>query len=111
MDTFTCPTHNIEIEKKVGAECLACVADMLLPVPTSTMGRVLEMQRWFGVVTVTFSRIHTRLEELIGRAVWTHEFAQPELLYAEVCKGDTITMDEIIGKFPADKSVIILDTD
>ena len=35
----------------------------------------------------TFSDLHKRIEELVGRPVWTHEIVFPELLYEEIRSG------------------------
>lgn len=35
----------------------------------------------------TFSDLHKRIEELVGRPVWTHEMAFPAMLYEEIRTG------------------------
>lgn len=41
-------------------------------------------------LAVPFPEAHKRIEELVGRPVWTHEMATPESLYDEIMtvKGD-----------------------
>ena len=108
MDTFTCPTHGIELEKKVGVECPPCVLEMDGPLPESVAARLQEIARWRGLLTVTFGRLHRRMEGLIGRPVWTHEFADMDQLCAEVRSGSTPSMGEIIEKLPSDNPVIVV---
>lgn len=38
--------------------------------------RADELQHWFDIVlTVEFSKLHKRIEQLVGRPVWTHEIS------------------------------------
>lgn len=39
-------------------------------------------------LAVPFPEAHKRIEELVGRPVWTHEMATPEYLYDEIMTGD-----------------------
>lgn len=65
--------------------CEQCREVMTRPVETMTdEERAAELQHWMDIVlTVNFSDFHKRAEELVGRPVWTHEFARPELLVRE----------------------------
>ena len=58
-----------------------------------------------------FDVFHKAVEEAIGRPVWTHEFAGPEHLLAEL-KGEVPhrTFQEILELIPAEKRVIVFDT-
>lgn len=46
----------------------------------------------------TFGDVHQRLEELMGRPVWTHEMARPEQLAVELRTGERPSMEQIIDK-------------
>ena len=61
--------------------------------------RVAELRSLLeGAMEVNLKLIHERIEQLVGRPVWTHEFALPESLYAELETGDVPDMELIIGK-------------
>ena len=76
--------------------------------------RVAEFQHWTGtdtVLTVEFSKWHKRIEELVGRPVWTHELGTQgcEWLLEEVRSGknpDDLeahvigSLDQIAGNKP-----------
>jgi hypothetical protein len=72
MAKYVCPTHQTEQD----SYCAACVVDMddrrdaALMTPDE---REAEFRRWCGILTVPFDRVHGRIEELVGRPVWTHE--------------------------------------
>jgi hypothetical protein len=55
-----------------------------------------------------FGDFHKAVAEVLGRGVWTHEFAKPELLRKEFL-GDrpAPTMIEIIEMIPAEKRIIL----
>ena len=57
---------------------------------------------------VPFDRYHASFEKLIGRPVWTHEFAFPDKLKEELeGKRSPPTMEEIIGLIPQEKLMVI----
>lgn len=48
-----------------------------------------------------FSAFHEGITELLGRPVYTHEFAMPDLIWEEYLGlRNKPTFDEIIGKLP-----------
>ena len=55
-----------------------------------------------------FGDFHKAVEEVLGRGVWTHEFAQPDLLQREFL-GDRSppTMTEIVEMIPREKRIIL----
>lgn len=55
---------------------------------------------------IEFSKIHQRIEELVGRPVFTHEMGTMAYLRHEILTGDIPSLDGIMAKFPADKPVI-----
>lgn len=42
------------------------------PVEMTPEERMTEMESW-KIVEIAFDKIHQRIEELVGRSVWTHE--------------------------------------
>jgi hypothetical protein len=73
--------------------------------------RVAEWRSMQPILEIAFARFHERVEELVGRPVWTHELARPELLEHEIATGDRPTFAGVIAKFPADKPVIVVAPD
>jgi hypothetical protein len=55
-----------------------------------------------------FGVFHESVENALNRSVWTHEFAQPNLLLRELI-GDkpAPTMEDIIGMIPKEKRIIV----
>jgi hypothetical protein len=47
-----------------------------------------------------FSAFHEAVTELLGRPVYTHEFAKPDLLWAEYQTGEPIDFEAILEKLP-----------
>jgi len=107
-EIFTCPKHNTELEIGAKVECSACVSEIEVPLPATTVERLQELRRWIeSPLTVGFERIHKRTEALMDRPVWTHEFAWPDQLYAELAEGNPASINEIIEKLPPEKTIIL----
>lgn len=66
-----CPEHGSPLPPA----CPGCGERMARPVETMTGDeRADELQHWGDtVMTVDFDKLHKRIEELVGRPVWTHE--------------------------------------
>ncbi len=60
--------------------------------------RLAEFDLLGGILEFDFSLLHKRMEELIGRTVWTHEFAKPEQLRAEMISGQRASIENVIEK-------------
>ena len=69
--------------------------------------RVAEIQSMRGPMEIPFDKIHLRFEELMGRAVFTHELAWLDDLIAELRRGSLATFDEIVDKLPAEKLIVV----
>lgn len=71
-----CNKHPEAGDLTMGQECPTCVVawenrtDSELMTPEE---RVVEMQGMNDVLQIDFSKFHKRVEELVGRPVWTHE--------------------------------------
>ena len=57
----------------------------------------------------TVGDVHLRVIELMGRDVWTHELAQPDLLVHELRTGIVPSMDGVIAKLPPDLPVVVIE--
>ena len=70
--------------------------------------RVVELEAICGVVEIPFDKIHQRIEELVGRPVWTHEIGWPELLVEEIRSQKPASFEDVLAKVPTDKRVIVV---
>lgn len=69
---------------------------------------VAEFQLHTAELCMDFGSFHGVMEEALGRPVWTHEFARPDLLRAELRgKSPAPSFDEIMSAIPAEKRLFI----
>lgn len=73
--------------------------------------QIVELQLFQDLLCVPFSVFHEAIEKVLGRPVWTHEFASSNIdniraEYAETRPAPT--MQEILELIPKEKRVIIL---
>jgi hypothetical protein len=97
--TGECPTCTAWFEHRPAASAMT---------PTE---RVAELRTWFPILEISFSKMHQRIEELVGRPVWTHELVDMEALCREIETATPATFDEVIGKLPSGKPVIVVEVD
>lgn len=73
-----------------------------------TARQIAEFQLQQDRLCVPMDLFHESINEALGRSVFTHEFAKPELLLKEL-NGErpTPTFEEIVEMIPAEKRVII----
>ncbi len=69
--------------------------------------RVDELRMWAGPLEIEFANLHKRIEELMGRSVWTHEMAYFDSLVAELRSGAQANIADVINKIPADKLIVV----
>ena len=75
-----------------------------------TPKQIVQVQLWTELLLVPFDLFHESMEKVLGRPIWTHEFACFEKLQQEVLGIiPAPTMDEIIDLIPKDKSVILIE--
>lgn len=75
---------------------------------TWTDEQLVAFQLYQDKLAVPFERLQIALEHVLGRPVWTHEFANLKQLRAEHQKKvPAPTMADIIGMIPADKRIIV----
>lgn len=87
FETFRCQRHGFDIPRITKREaeargltygCPGCIADADGPDPATMTGdeRAAEVLRWLhGPMTIDMDLLHKRIEQLVGRPVWTHEMA------------------------------------
>lgn len=70
---------------------------------------VAEFQLSVHALCMPWSEFHDSTALALGRAVYTHEFADPETLLREL-RGDkpSPTLAEILDMIPADKRVVVV---
>lgn len=69
-----CHVHETPCEDN--QSCPDCVASYEALPDASTMTgdeRAAELEAWCGPLEIEFSLAHRRIQELVGRPVWTHE--------------------------------------
>ena len=111
-DTYTCDKHGIKVPKATYCEACMETFNSRRDATTMTAQERADEFRWWGrILTIEFSDLHQRFEELVGRPVWTHELARPDLLIAEIERGTPSSFGDVLDKIPADKPVIVVKTD
>lgn len=96
--------------------CAACLeAFPLRPDPTSMTPdeREAEMRTLDGPLEVPFSLLHGRIEELVGRPVFTHEMA---LNWEGLCRearweAPGSTLADVIELIPEEKRIVLIADD
>jgi hypothetical protein len=87
-ETAKCPTHGIEFPVGKGSDgCERCAAYLADPRPVEQMSaeeRIAEIERWMLMLTVPFGDMWPRLDALVGRDTYNHEWADPDSIYAEM---------------------------
>lgn len=110
MTTYRCDKHDVQ----VSGPCPQCVDAFATRRDASTMTgdeRAAEFKWWGNILTIPFSDLHQRIEELVGRPVFTHELASPESLIEEARTQRHISMADVLDKIPRDKQVIVVTPD
>ena len=71
--------------------------------------RVAEFESW-RVCEIDFNKIHRRIEELVGRPVWTHEIGLNRAGLREEARvrtGELPTVEKLVEGIPAENLVIV----
>lgn len=113
-ETAICPTHGTGFPVGKGSEgCPDCVAYLSDPRPVERMDteeRIAEIERWMKMLTVPFGEMWTRLDALVGRSTYNHEWAEPESIYAELRgEGAEDPVSKLTRLMGPDKPVITVD--
>lgn len=73
-----------------------------------THEQIVRMQLFNQFLAVPFGRFHEAIEAVLGRPVYTHEFANQENIIKEYLGAkDAPTLEEIIDLIPAEKRILI----
>ena len=70
---------------------------------------IVALQLCQDKLCVPFSRFHEAIEKVLGRPVWTHEFAFSDSLVAEFeGRTDKATFADVLNKIPKDKQIFVV---
>lgn len=73
-----------------------------------TPEEIVKIQLFQDKLCMPFGVFHAAVESVLGRPVWTHEFANVELLRSEYNKERPApTFAEIVSLLPQDKVIIV----
>lgn len=74
-----------------------------------TAEQKVKFQLFQDRLCMPFGDFHAAMQEVLGRPVWTHEFAFRDKLIAEYKgKRQRPSFEDIIGLLPEDKTIVIL---
>jgi hypothetical protein len=75
--------------------------------------RLAEYRSWGGILEIDWPKVHQRIEELVGRPVWTHEMGTSGIPYLEheILTGAHPSMEGVLAKLPADKLVFVVNVE
>lgn len=111
MTTLTRTCHFCQTEVPLKEACPTCLAAFPNRRPVHAMSgdeRAAELELWGGVLEIPFSLVHERIEELVGRSVWTHELGLNwPCLVEEARTQDRPGMDAILDLIPEEKRVVV----
>ena len=76
---------------------------------TWTDEEVVKFQLYQKRLCMDFSKFHEAIEKVLGRPVWTHEFAYPEFLQQEY-EGfrPKPSFEEIFNMIPTEKTIFVV---
>lgn len=109
---YTCPTHpHLNEQDDYCPECVAAFENRKPISELTVEERLAEFENICDIVTMPFSNIHQRVEELCNRPVWTHEFIDPDGLRNEIISvasgdGTADPLEAMLSRIPEDKPVI-----
>lgn len=70
--------------------------------------QIVDFQLYQSLLAVPFERFHEAVSKVLGRPVFTHEFADPDSLRAEHKKErEPKTFTEILSMLPADRTIVV----
>ena len=77
-------------------------------IETWTNEQIVRFQLFQNRLCMSFSRFHEAIEDVLGRSVWTHEFAYSDKLKEEYLgTRQAPTFEEIVNLIPENKRIIL----
>lgn len=93
--------------------CEACQKAWSALPDAATMSHAERLAELVDIVTnkmvleIPLDDLQMRVEALMQRPVWTHEFARPENLVNELRSRNLATFDDVIAKVPSEKLLVV----
>ena len=73
-----------------------------------TNEQIVRFQLFQNKMCMPFSRFHEAIEDVLGRSIWTHEFAFIDEIKKEYLGAKAApTFEEIVNLIPAEKRLVI----
>lgn len=111
-NTYQCDKHGTTHKRgEFCPDCAEAFASRRDPDTMTGDERAAELIWWGEILTIPFGDLHQRYEELVGRPVWTHEFATPASLIEEARTRAHPTPQEILNKIPSHMRVIVVEVE
>jgi hypothetical protein len=92
-------------------DCVQAFANRRSPDTMTGEERAAEFRWWGTIVTIPWEDLNQRFSELVGRRIWTHEYATPAVLIDEARTGTHPTAREIRDRIPSHVPVLFVDPD
>lgn len=109
--TYDCDKHDSRRARtSYCPDCMEAFANRRDPNTMTGDERAAEFRWWGEVLTIPFSDLHQRIEELVGRTVWTHEMGTSGIgrLIEEARTREHPTPQEIINRIPPEKRIVVV---
>ena len=73
--------------------------------------RAAEFDSLGPILEIDFDKLHQRIQELVGRPVWTHEMGTKGCKYLrhEILSGNQVTLEGVLAKLPPDKPMMVVE--
>jgi len=109
-ENYACDKHGSSHQQGDGCpDCAEAFANRRSPDSMTPGEREAELRWWGTLLTIPFSDLHQRYGELVGRPIFTHEFADPDALRIEARTRTHPTPQAILDKIPSHVRVIVVD--
>lgn len=113
--TYQCDKHpGQEGLTSYCPDCMEAFANRRAPDAMTGDERGAELMWWGTILTIPFDDLHQRIQELVGRSVWTHELAGQaafDRLVEEARTREHPTPQEIFDQIPPEKRIVVRLTD
>lgn len=105
--TYICPNHQRELSAEC-PDCMEAFTNRRDPNIMTGDERAAELRWWGDILTIPFGDLHQRIEELVGRGVFTHEMIGWDRSIEEARTRKHPTPNEILNQIPPEKRIIVI---
>jgi hypothetical protein len=107
--TYDCDKHPAQQAlSSYCPDCMEVFANRRDPNTMTGDERAAELTWWGAILTIPFGDLHQRIEELVGRGVFTHELVGWPRLIEEARTRQHPTPQEILDQIPPEKRIIVV---